>query len=136
MAIFNQQNQLLIQQRQSDKLDWANMWDLSAAGSALVGETTQVAGMRETQEELGLTIDLTNVLPRLSLTFTAGFDDYYFIRLNETQPKITIQTEEVQAYRWVTESELFALIAEDKFIPYFFLKDLFALANSTGFSLT
>lgn len=43
VCIFNSKNELLIQQRQPFKEDWSNMWDLTAAGSALQGENSQQA---------------------------------------------------------------------------------------------
>ena len=47
VCIFNSKNELLIQQRQPFKEDWSNMWDLTAAGSALQGENSQQAAERE-----------------------------------------------------------------------------------------
>ncbi|WP_250130114.1 NUDIX domain-containing protein [Jeotgalicoccus sp. WY2] len=45
------------------------MWDISVGGSVTAGETSQTGAMRETEEELGLQIDLHNQLPHLSMTF-------------------------------------------------------------------
>ena len=62
VCIFNSRNELLIQQRQSFKEDWPDMWDLTAAGSALQGENSCQAAEREVAEELGLKIDLSDRL--------------------------------------------------------------------------
>ncbi|CCQ19681.1 Uncharacterized Nudix hydrolase lmo0368 [Listeria monocytogenes N53-1] len=45
VCIFNENGQLLIQKRQKDKEGWPNYWDLSAAGSALKGETLMIIGL-------------------------------------------------------------------------------------------
>ena len=47
IAIFNSRGQMLIQQRQADKFGWPNMWDISASGSVISGETTSMAAERE-----------------------------------------------------------------------------------------
>lgn len=52
------------------------MWDLSGAGSALQGETSQEAAEREIAEELGLVINWAGKRPCLTLNFPEGFDDY------------------------------------------------------------
>ena len=75
VAIFNSNNQMLIHKRTHDKIGAPNMWDISAGGSVTAGETSQAGAMRETQEELGLDIDLHNQLPHLSITFARGYDD-------------------------------------------------------------
>lgn len=129
VCIFNQQNQLLIQQRQADKIGFPNMWDLSAAGSALQGETSQQAAEREVAEELGVNIDLSNQRPRLTVCVSEGFDDYWMLYQEITPDQLTLQISEVQAARWATEAEVLALSEAGKFIPYFFLKELFRLKD-------
>ena len=45
------------------------MWDLTAAGSALQGESSWQAAEREVAEEIGLKIDLSNKRPIFSINF-------------------------------------------------------------------
>lgn len=63
LSILNSDNLLLIQQRQPFKEGWPNMWDISAGGSAIAGETSQEAIARETQEEIGLHHDFSEMRP-------------------------------------------------------------------------
>lgn len=42
VAIFNSNNQMLIQKRRHDKIGAPNMWDISAGGSVTAGETSQL----------------------------------------------------------------------------------------------
>lgn len=56
--IFNSNGDMLIQQRQPFKEGWPNMWDLSVGGSAIAGDTSQIAAQRELYEEIGLQLDL------------------------------------------------------------------------------
>ena len=55
ICVFNGRGQLLLQQRQKDKEGYPNLWDVSAAGSALAGENSAAAASRELREELGVT---------------------------------------------------------------------------------
>ena len=61
--------QFLIQQRQPWKKGWANMWDCAAAGSVLIGETSEMAAIRETKEELGIELHMENAELYLLLNF-------------------------------------------------------------------
>ncbi len=90
VCIFNEKGQLLIQKRQKDKEGWPNYWDLSAAGSALKGETSQQAAEREVQEELGIMIDLSGTRAKFSYHFEEGFDDYWFITKRRATKRFNI----------------------------------------------
>lgn len=42
ICVFNSNGEMLIQQRQSFKEGWPNLWDLTAGGSAITGDTSQI----------------------------------------------------------------------------------------------
>lgn len=84
------------------------------------------------QEELGITIDLSNTRAKFSYHFEAGFDDYWFITKDVELSDLTLQKEEVADARFVTKEELEALRSSGEFIPYFFLNQLFDLKNATS----
>ncbi|MBF2467441.1 NUDIX hydrolase [Listeria welshimeri] len=132
ICIFNEKGQLLIQKRQKDKEGWPNYWDLSAAFSAVKGETSLQAAEREVQEELGITIDLSETRAKFSYHFEAGFDDYWFITQDLELSDLTLQEEEVADARFVTKEELEVLKNAGEFIPYFFLNQVFELKNATS----
>lgn len=127
VCIFNNKNQLLIQQRQPFKTGWPNMWDLSVGGSAIAGESSGQAAERELAEELGLKMDLSDVLPQFTTTFRNGFDDYYIVKNDVDLTHIKLQKEEVQAVRWADKEEVLKMQQEGTFIPYWFLDKLFEL---------
>lgn len=118
LSILNSDNQLLIQQRQPFKEGWPNMWDISVGGSAIAGETSQEAIARETQEELGLYADFSEMRPFFTLNFDEGFDDYYILYQDIALSELTLQLSEVQAVKWATREEVQSLIVSGEFIPY------------------
>lgn len=117
-CIFNDAGRLLIQKRQVTKKGWPGLWDLSAGGSALHGETSAKAAAREVLEELGLSVDLAGARPAFTLHFPSGFDDIYILRQNVQLESLTLQPEEVAAVRWATLPEVQQLLAAGKFVPY------------------
>ena len=118
VCIFNAKNQMLIQQRQIFKKDWSNMWDLTVGGSAIVGENSRQAAMREVAEELGIKIDLENKSPVITKYFSGGFDDIYILEKEIDISKLRLQYEEVQAVKWASIDEILDMVGSKTFIPY------------------
>lgn len=118
ICVFNSEGKMLIQQRQTNKIGWPNMWDISAAGSALKGETSGEAAGRELFEELGIDYSFEGVRPQLSVNFDRGFDDIYLIEKDVELSELRLQPEEVQNAKWATEEEILQMIQEGIFIPY------------------
>ncbi len=118
VCIFDPEGRMLIQQRQPFKQGWSNMWDITVGGSAVAGDTSRTAAERETREEIGLSIDLTDVRPSLTLYWEHGFDDYYLLTRDVDPDTLHLQYEEVQAVRWATREEILRMIDDGEFIPY------------------
>ena len=118
ICIFDSEGRMLIQQRQPFKHGWSNMWDITVGGSAIAGDDSQSAAERETREELGLEIDLSEVRPSLTLHWEHGFDDYYLLTQEVDLSTLHLQYEEVQAVRWATRDEIMQMIDDGQFIPY------------------
>ena len=94
------------------------MWDVTVGGSAMIGENSRQAAMREVAEELGLKIDLENIPPVITKYFSEGFDDIYILEKEIDISKLTLQYEEVQAVKWAGIEEILDMIGLKKFIPY------------------
>lgn len=118
VCIFNSKGELLIQQRQSFKDGWPNLWDVSVGGSVITGESSQMGAHRELLEELSLDVDFSALAPALTTTFTGGFDDCYVLHMDLDPAELKLQYEEVQAARWASKTEVLALLACGQFIPY------------------
>jgi 16S rRNA (adenine1518-N6/adenine1519-N6)-dimethyltransferase len=81
ILIFNERGELYLQQRSRCKDRHPLLWDSSAAGHVMAGESYDEAAKRELQEELGINVPLKNVL-KLSASPQTGQE---FIRLYRGQ---------------------------------------------------
>ncbi|MBQ8296615.1 MAG: NUDIX domain-containing protein [Ruminococcus sp.] len=118
VCIFNSSGEMLIQQRQSFKKGWPDMWDLSCGGSAVSGEDSRTAAEREVAEELGVVISLKDTRPVLTIHFDEGFDDIYAITKDLQLSELRLQPEEVQAVKWASMEEILSMIDSGEFIQY------------------
>lgn len=119
VCIFNKKGEMLIQQRQSFKNGWPNLWDISVGGSAVAGENSRMAAEREVWEELGLKISLKGIRPHLSISYNKGFDDYYLLEQEVETDRLTLQYEEVQQAKWASREEILSMLDSGEFIPYY-----------------
>ena len=119
VCVFNSRGEMLIQKRQPFKSGYSGLWDITVGGSAVQGDTSREAAHRELLEEVGLDLDFTGVLPRLSVNFTDGFDDIYVMHADVDETTLQLQYEEVEAVKWATEAEILEMIDRGVFIPYY-----------------
>ncbi|MCF7942251.1 MAG: NUDIX domain-containing protein [Spirochaetia bacterium] len=118
ICIFNTEGTMLIQQRQLSKKSYPNAWDLSVGGCVRAGESSDQAAQREVMEELGISLDLEEHRPHVTIHFEQGFDDYYVIHQDVDVNALELQREEVQQAAWATQAEIHSMIDEGTFIPY------------------
>ncbi|MGN1083472.1 MAG: NUDIX domain-containing protein [Lachnospiraceae bacterium] len=118
-CIFNAKGEMLIQQRQPFKEGFPNMWDVTVGGSAVKGDSSQDAMERELFEEIGLKLDLQMVRPYLTVNFDKGFDDFYLIEKDVDIDALILQESEVQRVKWASREEIFEMIRQGEFIPYY-----------------
>lgn len=120
VAIINEKNEILLQQRAAHKEKNANMWDISAAGHLSAGQDSISASTREISEEvsvsLGYTVEVKDFRFMVSFRKMQKFADdfienqfYDFFILRQqglTNDNIKFQESEVQATKFVTINEL------------------------------
>lgn len=119
LAIFNSENEMLIQKRQSTRERYPNLWDISTSGHVISGETSEEAIEREAFEELGYIHDFSEDRPYMTFNYSKKFGDVYIVtdELLDIN-NLKLQYEEVQNITWASKEEIFQLIEEEKFIPY------------------
>ena len=99
-------------------------------------EDPELAARRELREELGLTLDLSQTVAAVTLSFDGGFDDYFLADCDVPLSALTLQAEEVQAARWAGREEIQSMIARREFAPFWpsFVDLLFDLHRHRGLS--
>ena len=134
VCIFNSKGEMLIQQRQSFKKGFPNMWDITLGGSSQSGEISTETMHRELLEGLGIDYDFSDTRPYFTINFDNGFDDYYFLEMDIDVSNLKLQYEEVQAAKWASKEEILDLRKAGKFIPYYesFLLALFDFRKKRG----
>ena len=116
---YTNNGEILLSQRSAKKVIWPLLWDVSVAGHIDTGETPKQAAIRETEEEIGLTIsefDLHKIgVFECFQTYESGiidneFHNTFIAELNNPLSKLILQEEEVESIKLVTFDEFEALI--------------------------
>lgn len=124
--ILNNDNQILLQYRCSDKKLYPDTWDCSFAGHISAGESSVEALLREGKEELGIDVDLNNLeyilTNREHISYedinSNEFVDIYVLRQDVKLEDILYQEEEVSDAKYVTIDEFFDLMDNGKLLPH------------------
>lgn len=126
VIIVNDNKEILIQKRQPWK-EKPNMWDVSAAGSAITGDSSLAAAIRETKEELGIDLKQENIRYILTNKNWPYFDDVYVVKQNVDIKDLHLQYEEVADAKWSTIDHIRQLIKEERFITYPYIENIFKI---------
>lgn len=129
--IVNDDGQYLIQRRQPWKIGFPNMWDCSAAGSAIMGDDSEQAAVREAKEELGIDLEIEKGERLFTVKFQHGFDDIWLVRQNVGIEELQLQEEEVAEAKWASEEEIKDMVKSGEFIPFNYFEQLFEMVNSS-----
>ncbi|MFM6946349.1 MAG: isopentenyl-diphosphate Delta-isomerase [Flavobacteriales bacterium] len=109
VLIFNSKGELLLQQRAAHKYHSPLLWTNSCCSHQRPGETTLNAAKRRLQEEMGMHAHLNTAfhfiyLAKLDQGLTEHELDHVVFGYSNDNPQIN--TEEVEAYKWIGLSEL------------------------------
>ncbi len=130
VAIVNDANKILIQQRSKNKEKNAGLWDISVAGHLSAGQDSLAGANREISEEvsvnLGFSVKVKDFrfmtsfrkIQEYSENFIERqFYDFFVLRQDGLSEEIIkIQESEVQAIKFVTIQELNELRASGKLV--------------------
>lgn len=101
--VVNSAGQVLLTQRHPDipfGLKWA-----CTGGSAITGEDTLTAALRETREEIGLEILPQQMVPVAQERRLHSFLDTFVVCMDVKDSQIVMQPEEVVDFCWVDEAQ-------------------------------
>lgn len=113
--IFNDQNELMMQQRASHKYHTPLLWTNTCCSHQRVGESNIEAGKRRLQEEMGFVADLKETI---SFIYKAPFDngltehEYDHVMVGHYNEDPIINPEEVEAWKWMSLEAVKADIAD------------------------
>ncbi|MEK7187714.1 MAG: NUDIX domain-containing protein [Patescibacteria group bacterium] len=114
--IINSKRELLIQRRAAQKENHPNMWDIPSAGHISAGEDPITAALRETEEELGLKLETSEIEHLFTVAQTGvtnngtfinnEFNDVYMVQKDIDISQLSLQEEEVAEVRFISFLEL------------------------------
>ncbi len=130
VAIVNEKNEVLIQQRSENKDKNPGMWDISVTGHLSAGQDSLTAATREISEEVSVSLGYSVEVRDFRFMFSyrkeekvnddhydRQFYDFFILRQNGlTADNIRFQTEEVQAIKFVSINELNKMREEGKLV--------------------
>ncbi len=130
VAIINENNEILLQQRSSNKEKNANMWDISVAGHISTGQDSLSAATREINEEvavnLGYKVDIKDFRYMYSFRkeqkysedyIERQFYDFFILRKNDLKiENIKFQKSEVQSIKFCSMTDLRELIENNQIV--------------------
>lgn len=124
VAIINEQNQILVQQRSFKKEKNAGKWDISVAGHISSGQDALSAASREINEEVSVNLEFNVDIKEFRYMFSyrkeeifkedyieRQFYDFFVLRKDGLRAEnIKIQESEVEQIKFVSVSELNEMI--------------------------
>ena len=120
VAVLNENNEILLQQRSANKEKNPNKWDISAAGHISAGQDSIMAATREINEEVSVNLGFNVEVKEFRFMYSFRkmqvfaenfienqFYDFFILRQNGLRREaIKFQDSEVQDIKFVTISEL------------------------------
>lgn len=91
------------------------MWTIATGGSALTGETSESAVIRELHEELNLIVTKNQLQFLKKCRHVDWIEYWYVVCIDESLDNMTRQISEVEAIKWATLSEAFQISRNNDF---------------------
>lgn len=107
--IFNEKNELMLQQRALSKYHSPGLWTNTCCSHQREGETNIEAGRRRLQEEMGFTAELEDTI---SFIYKAPFDngltehEFDHILVGNYNEEPLLNPEEAEAWKWMGLDEV------------------------------
>ncbi|MBR5536323.1 MAG: NUDIX domain-containing protein [Clostridia bacterium] len=111
----------LITKRAPNK-GYAGLWECTG-GSALSGDDSLAAALREVREETGLEIAPENGKIILSYQGWDWFTDVWLFRQNFALDAVVLQPGETCDFRWCTADEILEMNERDEMVPFRYLNE-------------
>lgn len=103
----------LMMKRDPSKPNYPNMWEASAGGAVLQGETILEGSFRELREETGIVATKLEELDRNVNPKSHSAHVRFLCITDCNKNSVTLQPGETCAFRWMTAEEVLALTPEE-----------------------
>lgn len=120
--VFDEEGKVLLQKRAATVKTFPDYWDQTAGGHIDVGETAAKAAQRETEEEIGITVEPQEVVAAHQTDQPGDRQFNYLYRaVIPGDTTFNYDEDEVAELRWFTIAEFEQQMQEqpDKFVPTF-----------------
>jgi Isopentenyldiphosphate isomerase len=127
--ILNSNGEFLISQRTPNGHS-PNMWE-TTGGSAVAGEDSLTAALRETREELGITLDSKKGQIFKSYTYPhssgngAAYFNVWIFKQDVDISALVLQSDETCNAIWAGQEQIKQMIADGAFIEFSYIDELF-----------
>ena len=126
--LINSKNEFLITKRSPNK-GYPNMWECTG-GSAVAGDNSLAAAIREVKEETGLDVFAENGRLVFSSIHGDSFFDTWVFSQDFDLCDVILQENETVDATYATAEDIRRLIANDGFVaPYYDIEELFTLLD-------
>lgn len=95
--------------KRDDRKHYGGMWEATAGGSALQGETALQCAIRELREETGIISSDLREVGRVVSDVTHSIYVEFICVTNGEKEKIAMQDGETSDYKWVSKDELLSM---------------------------
>ena len=119
----NSKGEFLISKRAPNK-GYPNMWECTG-GSAIAGDDSLAAAVREIKEELGLDAEPENGRCLLTLTRDGDICDIWLFTQDFDIEDVILQENETTDAKYASINEIYKLIDDGEFIPFHYIGELF-----------
>jgi 8-oxo-dGTP diphosphatase len=115
--IRNSKGEYLIQKRSAQVGFLPGIWGV-AGGSAISGESSLDAALREVKEELGLSFEPDTLKRLYRVRYKSVFSDLWFVCRDVNLEDVRMQKEEVSEVKYAFIDEILSMIARNEFINF------------------
>lgn len=115
--IVDSQNRFLCQQRSAQKSKFPLMWAESVGGCGGVNEDFLACIIRETREELGLSVSPAELTDLGREIRPHDLKQTYLLKKNINIAELKLQTEEVNQVAWLSYAQIETKIRNRQFVP-------------------
>jgi isopentenyl-diphosphate delta-isomerase len=115
--IFNNKNEMLLQQRSDDKYHSAGLWTNACCSHPAPGEETKTAALRRLEEEMGFSVPLEEIF---SFTYRASFSngltehEYDHVFIGNYDGAVNPDSREVKNYAFRSVSDIQQMLEKEQ----------------------